>query len=51
MIGLGKALRVIEEFVGGQNVGTKDAEGIPITSMPLSPSDLFALRRTRETES
>ena len=29
----------------------EDAEGIPITSMPLSPSDLFALRRTRETES
>jgi len=29
----------------------EDAEGIPITSMPLSPSDLFELRRTQEASS
>ncbi|MGO9081091.1 MAG: aerobic carbon-monoxide dehydrogenase large subunit [Streptosporangiaceae bacterium] len=28
----------------------EDAEGIPITSMPLSPSDLFELRRARSQE-
>jgi aerobic carbon-monoxide dehydrogenase large subunit len=26
----------------------EDAEGFPVTAMPLSPSDLFELRRTRE---
>src|SRR4051812_31873658 len=26
----------------------EDAEGIPITAMPISPSELFALRRSRE---
>ncbi len=25
----------------------EDAEGIPITSMPISPSELFELRLTR----
>jgi carbon-monoxide dehydrogenase large subunit len=29
----------------------EDAEGISITSMPLSPSDLFELRRTQEASS
>jgi aerobic carbon-monoxide dehydrogenase large subunit len=29
----------------------EDAEGIPITSMPLSPSDLFELRRIQEASS
>jgi aerobic carbon-monoxide dehydrogenase large subunit len=28
----------------------EDAEGIPITSMPISPSELFELRRTHESE-
>ena len=26
----------------------EDAEGFPITSMPISPSDLFELRRTHK---
>ena len=26
----------------------EDAEGLPITAMPISPSDLFALRQTRD---
>ena len=26
----------------------EDAEGFPITAMPISPSDLFELRRTQE---
>jgi carbon-monoxide dehydrogenase large subunit len=29
----------------------EDAEGFPITSMPLSPSDLFELRRRHATDS
>jgi len=28
----------------------EDAERIPITSMPISPSDLFELRRARGSE-